>query len=127
MPGWSHGASVEVNGARIEVSCQPGTWATIARTWNPGDRVKIQIPMQLTLEPIDKQYPNRVAATYGPVVLVREQEAVLTGTKAAVSDRIIRKGAPLEFWADGQQSQPWVPFYQVGHLASYNMYFDLKT
>jgi hypothetical protein len=127
VPAWSHGASVQVNGGRIEVACQPGTWATIARTWNPGDRVKIQIPMRLTLEPIDTQHPNRVAVTYGPLVLVREQEAVLTGTEAGVSDWITRKGALLEFWANGQQAQPWVPFYQVGHLASYNMYFDLKT
>ena len=126
VPGWSQGASVQVNGAKADVTAQPGHWATIRRTWSGGDRVTIRIPMRLALAPIDQQHPNRRAVTYGPVVLVREQEPVLSTSGAGVSDWITRKGAPLEFWAKSQESEPFVPFYQVGHLATYNMYFDLK-
>ena len=64
---------MKVNGAAQNIACQPGTWAVISRTWAPGDRVTIQIPMQLALAPIDEQHPRRVALTYGPVVLVRDQ------------------------------------------------------
>ena len=38
VPSWTRGMSVKVNGAAANVECRPGTWATIDRTWAPGDK-----------------------------------------------------------------------------------------
>ena len=47
IPGWCKGASLSVNGQRQSVSCAPGTWATLDRKWNSGDKVSIDLPMEI--------------------------------------------------------------------------------
>jgi DUF1680 family protein len=72
VPGWAHDIAVKVNGADAGIACAPGTWASIKRTWNPGDRIEIRIPLRLRYAPIDAQHPERVAVVRGPVVLALE-------------------------------------------------------
>jgi hypothetical protein len=127
VPGWSHGVTVKVNDSQWEVAAQPGTWAKIERTWKPGDRVTIQIPMELVLKPIDAQHPHRVAAVYGPVVLVQERETIVAPSQADLSKWITPQGGPLEFHAEQRSTGTFVPFYRVGYKTSYCMYFDLTA
>lgn len=127
VPRWSSAATVEVNGVRQDVTCRPGTWATVHRTWQPGDRVRIQMPMRLALQPIDKQHPHRVALTYGPVVLVRNQDPVIESKGREVTDLIVPRGGALEFQGVGRPKDTFRPFYQVGNGESYDMYFDMKS
>lgn len=54
--------------------------------------------MKLAYAPIDQQHPHRVAAVYGPVALVREQERVVPDVNN-VSKWIGSKGEGLEFRA----------------------------
>ncbi len=127
VPRWSRGAQVKINGDNHNVDCQPGAWAAIKRSWMPGDRVSIQFPMHITFAPIDKQHPNRVAVTYGPVVLVRDQQPVLVPKGNDVSGWIVPKGDSLEFSAVEQPHGAFLPFYRVGVGTPYNMYFDVKV
>ncbi len=69
VPEWCHGMTIQVNGTTAGVSCQPGTWAVVARTWNSGDRVEVRIPMRLRMQAVDRQHPDRVAVMRGPVAL----------------------------------------------------------
>jgi DUF1680 family protein len=69
VPEWCSGMSIKVNGAPANVICRPGTWARMARSWNPGDKVELTIPMLLRMESIDRQHPDRIAICRGPVVL----------------------------------------------------------
>lgn len=70
IPGWTEGRStLSVNGVRVETSVQPGTFAAIRRTWKDGDRVELELPMPLRLEPVDVQHPQLVALMRGPQVL----------------------------------------------------------
>jgi uncharacterized protein len=128
VPRWTRGVTVAVNGSPQNVTCLPGTWAAITRMWTAGDRVTIQIPMQLQLAPIDPQHPNRVAVMYGPVVLVRPDPArlVLSAPSLAKSFNS-RDREGLEFELVGQPGGMMLPFYKVGHLQPYTMYFDLNT
>ena len=64
--------TVRINGAAGIVECKPGTWAIVERTWNPGDRVDVTIPLTLRMEAVDRQHPDRVAVMRGPVVLILE-------------------------------------------------------
>jgi DUF1680 family protein len=127
VPRWSRGATVKVNGETQNVSCQPGTWAVIARTWSSGDRVTLQLPLRLSLAPIDKQHPNRVAVMYGPVVLVRDQNPILAPKGNDISDWLTARGPGLEFSGVGQPHGAFLPFYKVGAGTPYNMYFDLQA
>jgi DUF1680 family protein len=70
IPSWTAPAAVlSVNGKRIADPARPGTFACIRRTWKDGDRVELELPMPLRLEPVDANHPNLVALLRGPLVL----------------------------------------------------------
>ena len=125
VPGWSRGVAVKVNDSELNLAGRPGTWATIDRTWKRGDRVTIRIPMELVLKPIDAQHPNRVAAVYGPVVLVQDGETIVARNRTDPSKWMTPKGGPLEFQSEQGSTTTFLPFYRVGHGTSYRMYYDL--
>lgn len=125
VPGWTHGVAVKVNDSELNIAVRQGTWATIDRTWKPGDRVTIRVPMELVLKPIDVQHPYRVAAVYGPVVLVQDRETVAAPGLSDPSNWITPQGGPLEFQSKQRSTGTFVPFYRVGRGTSYRMYFDL--
>jgi len=125
VPGWSRGVGVKVNDSEWKLAAQPGTWASIDRTWKAGDRVTIRMPMELALKPVDAQHPNRVAAVYGPVVLVQERETIDSPSRPDPSKWITPAGGPLEFRSEQRSTATFVPFYRVPHGTSYRMYYDL--
>jgi hypothetical protein len=47
----------------------PGEFVTIRRQWKAGDRIELDLPMKLRLEPIDRRHPQIVALLCGPLVL----------------------------------------------------------
>jgi uncharacterized protein len=69
IPEWAVGASVSVNGRRIESEPASGTFAAIRREWKDGDRIEMHLPMRTRLEPVDPLHPNIVALLCGPLVL----------------------------------------------------------
>ncbi|HEV2463378.1 MAG TPA: beta-L-arabinofuranosidase domain-containing protein [Acidobacteriaceae bacterium] len=127
VPGWTEGAWVSVNGDQQHIECRPGTWAAVNRTWNAGDRMEIHLPMKLAFAPIDRQHPHRVAAIYGPVVLVRDKETVLVPNTNDISKWIVSQGKGLEFHAENHATAGFVPFYQLRARTGYCMYFDLES
>lgn len=74
VPEWCPGMSIKVNGEPANVACRLGTWASIARSWNPGDKVQLTLPMLLRMDPVDRQHPHRVAICRGPVVLALDAD-----------------------------------------------------
>jgi DUF1680 family protein len=70
IPGWAVPDPVlSVNGKRVAEPVQPGNFAAIRRNWNDGDRVELELPMPLRLQPVDANHPNLVALVQGPLVL----------------------------------------------------------
>jgi uncharacterized protein len=70
IPAWAEGASISVNGRRQTGAAAPGQFAAIRRTWANGDRVELELPLRLRLEPLDAGHPNTVALLRGPLVLM---------------------------------------------------------
>jgi uncharacterized protein len=69
VPYWlTSGGAVRINGKPLEAFAGPGSYLTIARTWNNGDRIEMDLPMHLHVEsmPDDTQLQ---ALLYGPLVL----------------------------------------------------------
>jgi hypothetical protein len=69
IPEWAQEARIEVNGKRWREAPVPGTFATISRKWHNDDRINLQLPRTMRLQPIDSQHPETVALLCGPLVL----------------------------------------------------------
>lgn len=73
-PYWATlGFEIKVNGVRPADESQPGSYATLDRTWKSGDIVEVTMPFSLRTEGF-RDNPRRVAVMYGPLVLCAETE-----------------------------------------------------
>jgi DUF1680 family protein len=69
IPAWAEAASISVNGKRWTDPVLPGTFASLRREWENGDRVELELPMKMRLQPLDAHNPDTVALLRGPLVL----------------------------------------------------------
>jgi len=69
IPQWAESQTLYINGTRLTTSPIPGTFALLKREWRSGDRIDLQLPRKIKLEPIEPTHPDTVAVTYGPLVL----------------------------------------------------------
>jgi len=74
IPAWAQSAEVFVNGTRQPGLAVPGQFASVQREWAGGDRVELELPMKMRLEPIDARHANTVALLRGPLVLMAVKE-----------------------------------------------------
>ncbi|MGH8253363.1 MAG: beta-L-arabinofuranosidase domain-containing protein, partial [Steroidobacteraceae bacterium] len=84
IPSWANGATVAVNGKRIDGAPVPGTFTSIRRQWRNGDRIELDLPLNMRVEPIDARHPNTVALLWGPQVLF-----AITSTRPDVTTRAL--------------------------------------
>jgi DUF1680 family protein len=69
IPAWAGpGTAIRVNGATVPAQVTSG-FATIRRKWKDVDRIEMELPMPLRLEPIDPEHLETVALVRGPLVL----------------------------------------------------------
>lgn len=127
IPSWSRGATVEVNGAPAGVDIEPGTYATIDRTWAAGDTITVRIPLAVRVESaVDR--PDIQALMYGPVVLTATNSST-SYLKVSLADRLdlggnVSRGiskTPANVFAIGSLS--YEPAYN-GRDVAYHMYFQ---
>jgi uncharacterized protein len=59
---------IEVNGKPVKVDPAPGSYVSINRKWNDGDRIDVKLPMHLTSERLPDGSDYK-ALKYGPIVL----------------------------------------------------------
>jgi len=150
-PAWAEKISVRVNGQKQKMSGAPGSYVSLDREWQNGDRVEIQLPMKLHTEPLPGA-SNIVAVLYGPIVLAgnlgtngmpspyaRNQldlakipdpkVPVLVGDPKTFLKKIKPTGEPLVFQTKnlGQPNDvTLVPFYQANH-ERYSVYWNLVS
>ena len=74
IPAWAEGAQIFVNGTRQNGVAAPGQFAAIRRTWKSGDRVELELPLKMRLEPLDARHSDTVALMRGPLVLMAVKE-----------------------------------------------------
>ena len=149
VPAWTRGVSVSVNGERARVEALPGSWAALHRTWSPGDRIEIRIPLTLRMEPVDRHHPHRVAVVRGPAVFVLEGAYHDPAFALPMRDDELEEwllpeegSLPRGIWSTGLPEVEYPtclrvappdgravrlrmrPFYEVGENYPYFMYFD---
>lgn len=127
VPAWSSGVEIEVNGAPAGVDVEPGTYATIARTWAAGDTITVRIPLAVRVEAaVDRA--DIQTLMYGPVVLTATSSSS-SYLKVSLADRLnlngnvsrgISKTAANVFTIG---SLSYEPAYN-GRDVAYHMYFQ---
>lgn len=85
IPLWCTDAQVKVNGVPVNEKLAAGTFFSIKRTWNQGDRVDLEMPMAWRLIKGRKRQSGRVAVIRGPQLycLNPAQDAQLKGIDGA--------------------------------------------
>jgi len=150
-PMWSEKMSLRVNGVKRKISGAPGSYVSVDREWQNGDRVEIRLAMKLRAEPLPGMN-NIVAVLYGPIVLagdlgtngVPRQYARNQGDLVRVPDPVvpvfvsnpktflkkIRPTAQPLVFETKNLVQPndvtLVPFYQADH-ERYTVYWKLLS
>jgi len=90
IPAWAKGASISVNGRRAQTPATPGAFAAVHRQWRTGDRIELDMPMTMRLEPVDPQHPQTVALVFGPLVLfaITDTQRALTREELLAAKRM---------------------------------------
>lgn len=153
-PRWSRNAVVLVNGKEFARSSTPSSYIELARTWQSGDEVELQLSMEIETDHAPAA-PDIVAFTYGPLVLagalgnqdlapgadivVNEREygkynntpftaPTLSGDADTIAGEVRRGNVPLEFTVNSVEQKPvrLVPYYRIAH-ERYATYWELKA
>jgi DUF1680 family protein len=75
IPGWAEGATIKINGRDSQSETKPGSYATLKRTWSAGDKIELELPLEVRLieaHPNVVELRNSVAVMRGPVVYCLE-------------------------------------------------------
>ncbi len=69
-PSWASadGFSISIRGETVQIDARPGSYVAVDREWHDGDVVDVQLPMQISVEPLPYM-DEYVALMYGPVML----------------------------------------------------------
>lgn len=69
IPSWiGPNARVRINGETLNTFASPSSYLSIRRDWRDGDRIELDLPMQLHALPLPGD-DSQVAVLYGPLVL----------------------------------------------------------
>ncbi|HEY7574883.1 MAG TPA: beta-L-arabinofuranosidase domain-containing protein, partial [Thermoanaerobaculia bacterium] len=121
VPWWAtRGGAVRINGEASPVFASPSSYVTLTRTWKTGDRVELELPMGLAVDPMPDD-PSIQAVMYGPLVLAGRLGARgLTRAMTYGGYDCELKGAPgevAEIRADPKDPESWVEAAPGGRLA----------
>jgi DUF1680 family protein len=135
MPWWLKGeADIWLNGQPFSKGEKPGSFYSIERVWQPGDTLRVSLPMGVTADPLPDD-PRMVAFLYGPTVLAglcdgeRELKVDLNDVSSVlVHDNEREWGNWMSgFRAVGQVcGLKFIPLNEVG-FEQYSVYFPIAA
>jgi hypothetical protein len=114
IPAWAGpGTRIAVNG-RAVVNASAGSFATIRREWQDGDRVGLAIDMPLRAEAVDAQHPERISMVQGPLALFATGERFMPYRREQLqSIRQVSPGDPRWLLAAGNESEIFSPWFAL--------------
>jgi uncharacterized protein len=142
-PAWAvSGVTVTVNGVPQDVASKPGSYITLRRQWNNGDRVEVKLPFNIHTEGF-RDNPDRFAFLSGPLVLCGEVDRAKPFPAVVASrDDAVDSLQPVDQRPHVFTSRPGVfriagstapvsvtlePFYQMHGERPYVVYWDRFT
>jgi len=126
IPRWLEKPTrIAVNGKKLRIEAQRGSFATIERNWSKGDVVEIELPFPFRTVPIEASAGNTRASMRGPVMLCAvNPPAELRASAQSLGAMQPVVGSPLEF--DCRTAGGMVrirPFYKI-QREPYTTYFQ---
>jgi hypothetical protein len=100
IPAWCKKAGVKINGNKVSEEIEPGKYLRIERTWNKGDEVIIDFPMELSVKTWEKNH-NSASVNYGPLTFslkIKEDYRRMDSEKTAIGDSQWQKGGDKSKW-----------------------------
>lgn len=100
IPTWCNEPSITVNGKIIEITVKAGEYLKLDNTWKNGDKIELQLPMNLKLREWVKN-KNSISINYGPLTysLKIDEDYILKDSKeTAIGDSQWQKGADPKKW-----------------------------
>jgi hypothetical protein len=122
IPQWADGARIEINGKRWQEEARPGSFAAISRLWRNGDRIDLELPRKLRIEPIDSKHTDTVALFCGPLVLfpIREDSS----PSLSRSQLLAAKTIGPRLWEAG--TQKFLPYVAI-NAEQYSTYIQVTS
>jgi uncharacterized protein len=102
IPEWAEGANLSVNGMRDSRKLNPGTFAEVRREWKSADRIELELPLKMRLEPVDAQHPSTVALVSGPLALMALRDGATPGTTRAALLAAVPESPGSRTWTTGE-------------------------
>ncbi|KAL8404675.1 hypothetical protein RB594_009510 [Gaeumannomyces avenae] len=124
VPSWVAGkAVITVNGQAVQgVSTAPGTYASITRDWQAGDKVVVRLPMRLyTIAANDDK--GLVAVAYGPAVLSGKYGDTALSGVPGLDLASVKKTGDLDFEATSGGNKVQLGAFYDAHGFNYNVYW----
>jgi Beta-L-arabinofuranosidase, GH127 len=113
VPRWCRAAVLRVNGERVSVEqlARPGEYLRVARRWRDGDRLTLDLPMELGLREW-RRNKNSVSVDYGPLTFslaIAERYERRSSIETAQHDARWQEGADASKWPafEIQPASPW--------------------
>jgi len=122
IPAWAEGASVAVNGKRE--AAPAGSFARVEREWKTGDRIELELPLKVRLEPVDAQHADTVAVLNGPLVLFGDQVPGLTPAHLLAAKQVASQVWHVS--PDGNVVMKMVPWTVLGENEPYTTYLRVS-
>jgi DUF1680 family protein len=123
IPAWAQDPEIRINGQSLWTSVVPGTFAAIHREWKTGDRIEVNLPLRMRLEPVDPQHLNTVALLAGPLVLfpITEKAPVISRSQLLSA----KKRSAREWEAETASGSITLRPFTAIELESYTTYLNV--
>ncbi len=100
IPSWTEGASLQLNGKRMDIAIRPSAYVKVTGVWKTGDRVEIHFPSKPKLRTWERN-KGSVSVDYGPLTFslrIQEEYKKVETTKNAISDSRWQPEADAAKW-----------------------------
>ncbi|WP_346239200.1 beta-L-arabinofuranosidase domain-containing protein [Niabella insulamsoli] len=112
VPAWCSDAKIKINGTPINLEVQPSSYIKINRLWKNGDRVELELPMELKVQYWTAN-KNSISVNRGPLTYslkIKEQYKKADSKASAIGD---------SKWQDNADAEKW-PSYEILPASSWN-------
>lgn len=111
VPAWCQRPQLTINGTSSPLEGKAGKFIRITRSWQDGDVVELQLPMELSVKTWEKNH-HSVSVNYGPLTFslrIGERYDRKSSTATAMGDSHWQKGVDAEKWPSFEihPTTPW--------------------
>ena len=100
LPIWCSKPEIKVNGQKLSIDVLAGGYVKITRNWKNGDKIVLQLPMELNVRKWAKN-KNSVSVNYGPLTFslkINENYVRRDSKETAIGDSRWQEKADPEKW-----------------------------